>query len=55
VHWGCFQLTDEALDEPPRALARALHAAGIPASRFQAVAVGHTLHLPPRHSAPADS
>jgi N-acyl-phosphatidylethanolamine-hydrolysing phospholipase D len=50
VHWGCFQLTDEALDEPPRALALALRTQGISAEDFAVVAVGQTLHIEPRPS-----
>lgn len=48
VHWGTFQLTDEALDEPPRALQQALHAAQLPSERFRVLAVGETWRLPPR-------
>ena len=48
VHWGTFQLTDEALDEPPRALARALHAQGMTSEQFQVLAIGQTLRVPPR-------
>jgi N-acyl-phosphatidylethanolamine-hydrolysing phospholipase D len=48
VHWGTFQLTDEALDEPPRALALALADARIDAERFHVAAVGETLKLPHR-------
>ena len=29
IHWGTFQLTDESLDEPPQALARAARQAGL--------------------------
>ena len=34
IHWGTFELTDEALDEPPLALTRELQAAGVPAAEF---------------------
>src|SRR6516164_2851291 len=34
-HFGTFQLTDEAIDAPPIALAEALEAAGIGAERFR--------------------
>ena len=34
MHWGTFQLTDEARDAPPRALAAARAAAGLPAEAF---------------------
>ncbi|RZL03024.1 MAG: MBL fold metallo-hydrolase [Rubrivivax sp.] len=42
VHWGTFQLTDEALDEPPRALALAREAAAIAPERFEMLAIGQT-------------
>lgn len=51
VHWGTFQLTDEALDEPPRALAQALQAQGISDQVFQVLAIGQTWRLPRRDSA----
>ena len=35
-HWGTFQLTDEAIDAPPRALRAALETRGIEPSRFRA-------------------
>ena len=35
-HWGTFQLTDEAIDEPPRKLREALRAADISQDRFHA-------------------
>jgi L-ascorbate metabolism protein UlaG (beta-lactamase superfamily) len=43
IHWGCFQLTDEARDEPPALLSAALANAGIASERFVAVEPGGTL------------
>ncbi|GAA4340005.1 MBL fold metallo-hydrolase [Pigmentiphaga soli] len=34
IHWGTFALTDEALDQPPRDLAAARHAAGLSEDDF---------------------
>jgi N-acyl-phosphatidylethanolamine-hydrolysing phospholipase D len=42
IHWGSFELTDEALDEPPQALERALAQAHEPAERFIALDHGRT-------------
>jgi L-ascorbate metabolism protein UlaG (beta-lactamase superfamily) len=47
VHWGTFQLTDESLDEPPRALAAARARAAIPEERFFVMKVGETRRLAP--------
>ena len=52
VHWGTFNLTDEALDEPPRALAVARRARGIEDERFFVLAVGETRRVPQRRAAP---
>ena len=48
VHWGTFPLTDEALDEPPRALDKARTAAGLSAQDFMAWAIGATELITPR-------
>jgi len=40
IHWGCFQLTDEALDEPPLRLAEASAVAGLADTDFVALPVG---------------
>jgi len=45
VHWGTFQLTDEALDEPPRRLVEERRAAGMPDDEFFVLAVGQTRRL----------
>lgn len=42
IHWGTFQLTDEALDEPPRALAAAARERGLADDVFTVMAVGET-------------
>ena len=47
MHWGTFQLTDEPLDEPPRRLADALAAAGIPPERFFVMRIGETRGIEP--------
>jgi N-acyl-phosphatidylethanolamine-hydrolysing phospholipase D len=52
VHWGTFELTDEALDEPPRALASARLAAGLSQDEFDVLAIGQTRVLTPRRASP---
>jgi L-ascorbate metabolism protein UlaG (beta-lactamase superfamily) len=47
VHWGSFEMSDEALDEPPRALAAARQEAGIDAAEFFVLRVGETRKLAP--------
>ena len=42
MHWGAFQLTEEAREEPVRALADALRAAGIPAENFKVLEPGQS-------------
>ena len=44
-HYGTFQLTDEAIDAPPLALAEALRSAGIPAEHFRALRPGEVWQL----------
>jgi Predicted Zn-dependent hydrolases of the beta-lactamase fold len=48
VHWGTFELTDEPLDEPPQALARAARKAGLAADAFTVLAIGATRRFAPR-------
>lgn len=51
VHWGTFELTDEALDEPPRSLAAERRSAGVPDDDFFVLAIGETRRLPRRAEA----
>jgi len=48
VHWGTFELTDESLDDPPRALAEARRLKSVEAADFFLLAVGETRRLPRR-------
>lgn len=48
VHWGTFELTDEALDEPPRVLAQLRAEQGISDDEFFVLAIGETRLVPPR-------
>jgi N-acyl-phosphatidylethanolamine-hydrolysing phospholipase D len=52
IHWGTFELTDESLDEPPRALAQARQAQGVADSAFFTLAIGQTRRLPARRPRP---
>lgn len=45
MHWGTFELTDESLDEPPRALARARADQGLADTAFFVTAIGETRRL----------
>ena len=45
-HWGTFQLTNEARDEPPARLRAALAARGIGADRFRPLAPGEAWDVP---------
>ena len=40
IHWGTFQVTDEAREEPRLMFASSLSAAGIPPDRFIAAQPG---------------
>jgi L-ascorbate metabolism protein UlaG (beta-lactamase superfamily) len=46
VHWGTFQLTFEAIDDPPRRLEALKRAKGIAAARFVATEVGRSFWVP---------
>jgi L-ascorbate metabolism protein UlaG (beta-lactamase superfamily) len=46
MHWGTFQLTFESIDDPPRRLAAARKARGIPAERFVTTEVGRSFRVP---------
>lgn len=45
-HWGTFQLTDEAIDEPPRRLREALRAEAIGEERFRVLRPGEAWEVP---------
>ena len=44
-HWGCFQLTDEPMDEPPQKLKLARQQAGLSAADFAVLQPGETRDL----------
>ena len=46
-HHGTFQLTDEAIDAPPLALAQAITAEGIPAEQFRVLQPGQVWQIDP--------
>jgi len=48
VHWGTFQLTFEAIDDPPRRLAAELRSRAIAPDRFVATEAGATFRVPER-------
>jgi hypothetical protein len=45
MHWGTFQLTDEAREAPVRDLEAAREAAGISADEFRILSYGETITL----------
>lgn len=45
MHWGTFPITDEGFDDPPRELARARAAAGLPPEAFRVCEPGETVRL----------
>ena len=45
IHWGTFRLSDEPLDEPPRRLAAAWQAAGLPPERLWRLRPGEVRRL----------
>ena len=45
VHWGAFEMADEALDQAPRDLAVARQAAGLAEDAFFVLRVGETRRL----------
>jgi len=47
MHYGCWQLTDEAMDRPAQDLQEALRAANIPSEIFEAAVVGKTYRFRP--------
>lgn len=45
MHWGTFKLTDEAMDEPPRALRRAWESASLDDNRLKILSHGETVAI----------
>jgi N-acyl-phosphatidylethanolamine-hydrolysing phospholipase D len=48
VHWGTFQLSDEALDDPPLALLEQRKLQALSDEEFFVLAIGETRQFPPR-------
>jgi N-acyl-phosphatidylethanolamine-hydrolysing phospholipase D len=48
VHWGTFQLSDEALDDPPQALLEQRRLQALSDEEFFVLAIGETRQFPPR-------
>jgi N-acyl-phosphatidylethanolamine-hydrolysing phospholipase D len=48
IHWGTFELTDEALDEAPKALAAALQRQSVARDAVVVLAIGETRKITPR-------
>ena len=46
IHWGTFRLTDEAYDAPPRDLAAAGEATGLPKAVFRTLSNGQAWDVP---------
>jgi L-ascorbate metabolism protein UlaG (beta-lactamase superfamily) len=46
IHWGTFQLTFEAIDDPPKRLAAELRARGIAPERFVTTEAGQSFRVP---------
>jgi N-acyl-phosphatidylethanolamine-hydrolysing phospholipase D len=46
MHWGTFDLTDEPMDEPPKALARAVGEMGEDPARVRVLAIGERWLVP---------
>jgi L-ascorbate metabolism protein UlaG (beta-lactamase superfamily) len=53
VHWGTFRLSYEAYDTPPRLLEASMRCAGIDPARFDTVAIGAAIEVPPYALPPA--
>jgi len=45
THYGCFQLTDEGIDDPVRELNAARRRHGVPEDQFRALETGETLRI----------
>jgi N-acyl-phosphatidylethanolamine-hydrolysing phospholipase D len=52
VHWGTFQLSDEALDDPPHALIEQRRLQALPDDEFFVLAIGETRQFPARQPPP---
>jgi L-ascorbate metabolism protein UlaG (beta-lactamase superfamily) len=55
THFGCFQLTDEGIDDPPRELAAARERHGVPSDAFQVLETGETRLFGGQVDSPASS
>ncbi|MBC7500704.1 MAG: MBL fold metallo-hydrolase, partial [Herminiimonas sp.] len=45
IHWGTFELTDEALDEPPKVLEAEMKKANLPQEQFAVVKHGEMMRF----------